>query len=87
MVFLGAFLYRASSFLRRVSVSFLLGLLMIVAIDLLHSDGMSSMFGGSDNCSIVVACGMGGVSSRDAGESVGRWNSAFCAGWLGFIIL
>ncbi len=42
----GAFLYMAPSFLRRVFVSFLLALPIIVVIALLQSDRMLSMLGG-----------------------------------------
>ncbi len=76
---LALFLYWLSPFLRRVYVNMLLALLlMIVAIALLHSDGMSSMLGESGSCSIFAACGMGGVSRGADGESAGRWDLAYC---------
>ncbi len=53
-------------------MSFALALLMISALALLHSDGMSSMFGGSDSCSIVSTCGMEGRGR--VGLLVCRWD-------------
>ena len=43
---------------------------MIVAIALLHSDGMPFMFGGSVSCRNILACGMG-LFSSGGGERLG----------------
>ena len=53
--FFGLFLYVSSSFFLSLSMSFRFALLMIVEIALWHSDGMSSMLGGSVSCRIAVA--------------------------------
>ena len=52
----GLFLYRASSFFLSLSMSFRLDLLMIVEMALWHREGMSSMFGVSGSCRMVLAC-------------------------------
>ncbi len=67
---LAFFRYWASSFLRRVSMSFLLALVMIDAMALLHSDGMFSAFGGFVRCSMVEACVIEGVSGGAPGWSL-----------------
>ena len=69
------FLYSAFSLRWRVSPSFFFALLMIVAIALLHSDGMSSLLGGSVSCRIFLACGMGLFSGGVEGvrDVVGVW--------------
>ena len=51
----GLLLYVSSSFFLSLSMSFRFALLMIVEIALWHSDGMSSMLGGSVSCRIAVA--------------------------------
>jgi hypothetical protein len=53
---LGLFLYRRSSFFRRESASLRLALFMIMAMALLHKDGMSSRLGGSGSCRTSLAC-------------------------------
>ncbi len=72
------FLCRTSSFLRRIYLNFLLALLVIVAVALLHNEGMSSRFGESVSCSIVAACETGLMSGRTVGGSVGHWDLTVC---------
>ncbi len=81
---LALFLYSSFSFHCRVSTSFLLALLMIVAIALLHRDGMSSMLRGSVSCRFFVAGGMGVVLSGGEDRSVCCWGLACCCWWAEF---
>ena len=67
---LALFLYCSFSFSCKVSTNCLLALLIIVAIDLLHRDGMSSLIWESLSCRICAASGMGVVSCGDGGHSV-----------------
>ncbi len=53
---LGLFLYSLSFFFRRESISLRFDLFIIVAIALLHKNGMSSRLGGSESCSTSLAC-------------------------------
>ncbi len=54
---------------------------------LLHSDGMSAMFGGSASCSIFTARVMCGVSGRAAGGSLKRLVLACCWRLASFLSL
>ena len=55
---------------------------MIVAIALLHRDGMSSMLRGSVSCIMFVP--MGVVSGGGEGRSVCCWALACCCRWAEF---
>ena len=60
---------------------------MIVAIALLHRDGMSSMLGGSLSCRISLASGIGVFSGGGEGRSVCCWGLACCCRWAEFLSL
>jgi hypothetical protein len=64
------FLYWASFFLRRVSVSLLLALLIIVAIALFHSDGMSFIL---ENPLVVVLLQLAEWMDCRVGLLASRW--------------
>ena len=81
---LAIFLYSSFSFRCKMSTSFLLALLMIVAIALLHRDVMYSMLGGSVSCITFAASGMSMVSVGGEGGSVCCWGSACCCRWAEF---
>jgi hypothetical protein len=83
-VYLVFFLYSLFSFRCRVTNSFFLVLLMIVAIALLHREGMSSMLKGSVSCRILEAIGMAVVFSGGGGRSLCCWGFSCCSRWADF---
>jgi hypothetical protein len=84
---LAIFLYNSFSFCCRVSTSCLIALMMIVAIALLHRDGISSMLEGSVSCNIFVASEMDVVSGGGEGRSVCCWGLVCCCRWTEFLSL
>ncbi len=68
-------------------MSFLFALCMIVAMALLHSDGMSSMFRESSRCSIFTACEMCGVSDGAVGGSFSKLVLVCCWRLASFLSL
>ena len=78
------FLYSSFSFFCKVSASYFLALLIIVAIAWLHRDGISSMLGDSLSCRVFVASGMGVVFVGGEGRFVCCCGLACCCPWAEF---